>query len=102
MLRSNAHLLTDYRKQVYRHTPWASSSRQPLLPDRDAITSNAWNEAYSLSLTSSLEDEEGERILWPRGVGACSCVHVGSVMISDISSPNLTGIYELGGIRKVE
>ena len=100
MLRSNAHLLTGYCKQVYRDKPWASSSRQSLLPDRDAITSNAWNEAYSLSLTSSLEDEEGEGILWPRGVGT-SCSHVGSVMISDISSPNLTGIYELGGIRDV-
>ena len=56
---------------------WASIARQPLLPDRDAMTANAWSEAYSLSLTSSLEDEEGERILWPRGVGAHSCLVVG-------------------------
>ena len=41
---------------------WASIARQPLLPDRDTITSNACIEAYSRSLTTSLVDEEGERI----------------------------------------
>ena len=38
--------------------------------DRDAIATNAWSEAYSLSLNPSLEDEEEERLLWPRGVCA--------------------------------
>ena len=88
--------------QVYHDDePWISIARQPLLPDRDTITTNAWSEAYGLSLTSSLEDEEGETILWPRGVGACSLLFVGSVRVSDISSPNLTGTYEFGGIRNV-
>ena len=79
ILRSSVHLLTDYHEQVYRdEESWESTARQPLLPDRDTLTTNAWSEAYSLSLASSLEDEEGETILWPRGVGACSCIHVGS------------------------
>ena len=62
MPRSNVYLLTDYRTQVYRddEPSWAPVAPQPLLPDRDAITSNAWIEVYSLSPTSSLEDEEGE------------------------------------------
>ena len=67
-----------YYEQVYRDDElWASIAQQPLLPDRDAMTANAWSEAYNLSLISSLEDEDGERILWPRGVGAYSCLVVG-------------------------
>ena len=100
ILRSNVYLLTDYRAQVYRGDGlWVSTTQQPLLPDRDTIATNAWNEAYSLSLTSSLEDEEGETILWPRGVGACSYLFLRS--ISDILSARLTGSYEFGGIRNV-
>ena len=77
-LRSNVYPLSNYYKQVYRDGElWASIARHPLLPDRDAITANAWSEAYSRILTSSLEDEEGERILWPRGVGVYSCPVVG-------------------------
>ena len=67
-----------------------------LPPDRYAITSNALNEAYSFSPTSSLEDEEGETMLWPSGVCAYSRLVVRSDMVSDISSPD---IYEFGGIR---
>jgi hypothetical protein len=70
LMRSNVNLLTGYREQVYGG--WA---RQPLLPDRDAIATNAWSQAYSLSATSPLEGEEEETILWPRGVGAYS-VHL--------------------------
>ena len=78
ILRCNVYILSDYDEQGSRDDDlWASMARQPLLPDRDAITANAWSEAYSLSLTSSLEDEEGERILWPRGVGAYSFLVVG-------------------------
>ena len=61
----------------------ATISRRPLLPDRDVIATNAWSEAYSLSLKPSLEDEEEERILWPRGVCAYSPRFSGS-------SPSLT------------
>ena len=101
ILRSNVYLLTNYRVQVYRGDELWLSTGQPLLPDRDMMATNAWNEAYSLNLTSSLEDEEGETILWPRGVGACSCLFVRSFMISDILSARLTGSYEIGGIRIV-
>ncbi len=102
ILCSSVYLLIDYREQVYRGDElWKSIARKPLLPDRDGITTKAWSEAYSLNLTSSLEDEEGETILWPRGVGACSCLYVVSVMISDIFSPRSTGIYEFGSIRNV-
>ena len=61
MLHSNVYLLTDYRTQVYRddEPSWAPIAPQPLLPDRDTTTRNAWSEVYSLSPTSSLEDEEG-------------------------------------------
>ena len=78
LLRSNVYLLTDCRKEVYTSDAfWASTARQPLLPDRDAITTSAWAEVYSLSLAPPSEDEEEERILWPRGVGAYSCSFVG-------------------------
>ncbi len=71
ILRSDVYVLIDC--QVYHDEElWTSITRQPLLPDRDTITTNAWSDAYSLSLKSSLEDEEGETILWPRGVGTCS------------------------------
>ena len=78
MLCSTAYLLTDYHKQVCRDEFPITTARQPLLPDRDAITTNAWSEAYSLSLRSSLEGGEEERILWPRGVcaySACRAVY---------------------------
>ena len=76
ILRSNAYILSDYYEQGYRDNElWASITR-PLLPDRDVMTTNAWSEACSLSLNSSLEDEEEERILWPRGLGAYSCLVV--------------------------
>ena len=69
--RSNVYVLTDY--QMYHDDSlWTSITRQPLLPDKDTITADAWSDAYSLSLKSSLEDEEVETILWPRGVGVCS------------------------------
>ena len=42
-----------------------------LLPDRDTIVTNTWSEAYGISIKPSLEDEEEERILWPREVCAC-------------------------------
>ena len=80
LLRSNVYLLTDYPKQVYHGgESWASASttRQPLLPDRDAIATNSWIEAYSLSLAPPLEGKEEEKILWPRGVGAYSCSPAG-------------------------
>jgi hypothetical protein len=73
LMHSNVNLLSDYREQVY--DGWAPTARQPLLPDRDAIATNAWSQAYSLSITSPLEGEEEERILWPRGLGAYS-VHL--------------------------
>jgi hypothetical protein len=76
LMRSNVNLLTDYREQVY--DGWAPTARQPLLPDRDAIATSAWSQAYSLSVTSPLEGEEEETILWPRGVGAYS-VHLSDV-----------------------
>ena len=44
------------------------SAVKPLLPDRDAITTKAWSEAYELSIRPPPGDEEGERVLWPRGV----------------------------------
>ena len=69
--RSNVYVLTDY--QMYHDDSlWTSIARQPLLPNKDTITANAWSDTYSLSLKSSLEDEEVETILWPRGVGVCS------------------------------
>ena len=69
ILRSNVYVLTDC--QVYHDDElWTSIAQQPLLPDRDTITTNAWSEAYGLSLTSSLEDEKRETVLWSRGVGA--------------------------------
>jgi len=64
---------TDYRKQACRDQLWIPTAQQPLLPDKDAITTNAWSEAYNLSLKSPPEEEE-ERILWPRGVCAYSCI----------------------------
>ena len=57
----------------------ATVSRRPLLPDRDAIATNAWSEAYSLTLKPSLEDEEEERILWPPSVCAYSAHFSGSL-----------------------
>ena len=66
ILRGNVYLLSDYYKQVYRNDEfWASIAQQPRLPDRDTIASNAWSEAYSRGLTSSLEDEERDAILRP-------------------------------------
>ena len=55
----------------------APIARQPLLSDRDAIPSDAWSEAYSLSPTSPPEDDEEETTLWPRGVDAYSWLVVG-------------------------
>jgi len=98
---SNVYLLTDYRKQVCPDGLWASTARQPPLPDRDAVTTNAWTEAYSLGFGSSLDNEEDERILWPRGVCAYSCPYVGWFTISDISSSHSTGGYEYGGLMNV-
>ena len=57
MLHRNAYLSTR-------------TGQRPLLPDRDAITTNAWSEADKLSLRSSLKDDDDETILWPRG--ACA------------------------------
>ena len=61
-------------------------TRQPLIPDRDAIATNAWSEAYSLSLKPSLEDEEEERILWPRGVCTYSAYLSGD--LPSLTSPH--------------
>ena len=72
MLRSSTYLLTDECKQMCRNELWTPTARQPLLPDRDAIATNAWSEVCNISLGLSLEDETDERILWPRGVCAYS------------------------------
>ena len=61
----------------------ATISRRPLLLPRDAIATNAWSEAYSLTLNPSLEDDDEQRILWPRGVSAYFARFSGS-------SPSLT------------
>ena len=74
------------------------TTQRPLLPDRDAITTNAWSEAYTNSLRPSLEDDGEETILWPRGVCAYLCVFVRRFIISDISPPLLTGWYKYGGL----
>ena len=37
-------------------------AQQPLLPDRDFITTQAWSEAYKLTQIPPLRDEE-ERVL---------------------------------------
>ena len=50
--------LTDNHKQMYRNDLWAPTARQPLLPDRDIVATNAWNEACRARLGTSLEDEE--------------------------------------------
>jgi hypothetical protein len=76
MPRSSAYLLTDNRKQMWRDDLWARTARRPLLPDRDAVTTNAWHEACNASLGASLEDEEEEIILWPHGICAYFPAHV--------------------------
>ena len=43
---------------MYRDDLWAPTARQPLIPDRDSVATNAWHEACRVSLGASLEDEE--------------------------------------------
>lgn len=63
MPRRSAQPLTGHCKQVFRDDPWASTARPPLLPDRDAVTTNSWHKACNISLGTSLEDEEGRDTL---------------------------------------
>jgi len=86
---------TTLHRNAYLFT---RTTQRLLLPDRDAITTNAWSEAYKLSLRSSLEDDDEETILWPRGACACSRRCAGRFPISDISPPTLTGCCEYGGL----
>jgi hypothetical protein len=72
MLRGNACPLIDYRKQMCHDKRSTLRASEPLLPDRDGITTKAWGQSYQSSLQSFLEDEEDEQILWPRGVCAYS------------------------------
>jgi len=87
MPRSSAYLLTDNCKQMRCDDLWAPSARRPLLPDRDVLTTNAWQEACNVSPGGSMEDGEEDIILWPHGVCACSCPFVGRFIVSDISLP---------------
>ena len=73
--------------------------RQPLLPDRDLITTKAWTEAYKLSMRPPPGDgEEDERVLWPRGMGAYYHSFGRSLAISDRAPSPATGSYEYGGL----
>lgn len=85
MLCSSAYILTDNYEQVCRNELWAPTARQPLLPDRDVIATNAWSKASNVSGRPSLEDEAEERILWPRGVSAYSCLFGERFITSDVS-----------------
>lgn len=73
IINNNVHPLTAYRKQACRAEHSTMGARQPLLPDRDFIPTKTWNEAYKLSLRSSLGDEEDENFLRPHG--ACAYSH---------------------------
>jgi hypothetical protein len=99
MLLSNTYPSIDFRKQIRHEVLMAPIARQPLLPDRDTITTNAWSEAYNHSLGSSLGDEEEERILWPRGVCVYSLPFIGSLAIPDRALP-LIGSYSYGGLDR--
>ena len=87
MLRGKAHPLIDYRKQMCHDERSTLRASEPLLPDRDCITTNAWSQCYQSSLQPFLEDEEDEQILWPRGVCAYSHLFGRPLAISNRALP---------------
>ena len=73
---------------MFRYKISAPIARQPSLPDRDFITTNAWGEVYNRSLGSSLRDEE-EEIIYGHAVFVSIPAHLSG------DWPYLTGHFPL-------